>query len=116
MQDHTSNGCQNPRKNPLSTFPDMTAAAAWELIKEAVVDHDIYDFKEASLSYLKALPDVTFAELSEALVKSDIPGYLIAIEGEPGDLYTFMDAQGNLGKTYQITFRFQQVPQRASEA
>jgi len=108
--------CTNPRKHPFAHVVDLDSDTAWKRMLEAIADRDTFDFKEAALCYLKATPGTTFADLNQALINKQLRGYLIAIEGDAGELYTLMDAQGNLGKTYQVTFRFSPGPQRASEA
>lgn len=92
----------------------MAPETAWKAITEAVSDRDTFDLKEAVLCYVKATPGCNFADLCGPL--QSLGAYLIAVEGDAGELYTFMDAAGNLGKTYQVTFRFQFNPQRASDA
>lgn len=63
--------------------------------------------------YVKSAPETTYPELERAFRAQDVPLWLIAIE-KPGLAATLtnMDLQGNLGKKYTVTYRFQWNPPR----
>jgi hypothetical protein len=83
------------------------------MIKRAVEERDIDDIKEAIQIYVKSLPETTYSELEEAFRAQDIGLWLIAIEKPSlAATLTNMDLQGNLGKKYTVTYRFQWNPPR----
>lgn len=104
--------CKGARKIDRSHLADMTTEQAWTLIKKAVKDRDIDDVKEAIQIYVKAAPETTYPELQRAFRKQDMPLWLIAIEKALAVTFTNMDLQGNLGKTFTVTYRFQWNPPR----
>jgi hypothetical protein len=85
------------------------------MIKQAVAERDLDDFKEAVDMYVKACPDVTYPQLEEAFRSLGVPIYLIAIEKELNATYTNMDLQGHLGKTYSISWRWSDKPRAPKE-
>lgn len=103
---HAVKDCTNARKNPFADIPTCSPEQAWQLIRMADFERDVYDLKESCLMYIKGLPNVSFLEIHQALQNLDNGACLVALETEAPEMYTFMDAQGNLGKTYQVTFRF----------
>lgn len=90
----------------------MTTEEAWALIRAATRDRDIDDVKEGIQTYVKSSPETTYAELEQAFRVQDNPVWLIAIEKVLASTFTNMDLQGNLGKKYTVTYRFQWNPPR----
>lgn len=94
----------------------MTLEAAWELLMAAVEEQDIEDIKAAVQIYVKAAPETTFAELEEAFRSQEVGLWLIAVEKPHlAATFTHMDLQGNLGKKYNVTYRFGPNPPRPRE-
>lgn len=91
----------------------MSTEEAWALIMRAVKERDIDDVKQAIQIYVKSSPDATYPELEQAFRAQDVQLWLIAIE-KPNLAATLtnMDLQGNLGKKYTVTYRFQWNPPR----
>lgn len=85
------------------------------MVKDAVTEREIVDVKEAVQCYAKANPDLTYIQLEEAFRSQGVPVYLIAIEKELSATYTNMDLQGNLGKTYSVTWRWSDKPTKPKE-
>jgi hypothetical protein len=90
----------------------MSTEEAWALIKRAVMERDIDDVKEAIQTYVKSSPDTSYAELERTFREQDVPVWLIAIEKPLASTFTNMDLQGNLGKKFTVTYRFQWNPPR----
>lgn len=90
----------------------MSADDAWVLILRAAKERDIDDVKEAIQTYVKATPEATYVELERAFRAHDVGIWLIAIEKTLAVTLTNMDLQGNLGKKYTVTYRFQWNPPR----
>jgi len=91
----------------------MTPEEAWAKIKQAALERDIDDVKEAIQTYVKAQPDATFAGIEEGLRGEDVKLWLIAIEKPAlASTLTNMDLQGNTEKKYTVTYRFQWNPPR----
>ncbi|AEO57085.1 hypothetical protein MYCTH_2302856, partial [Thermothelomyces thermophilus ATCC 42464] len=90
----------------------MTTEETWTEIKRAVKERDIDDIKKAIQIYVKSSPDTTYAELERAFRAQDVPVWLIAIEKTLASTFVNMDLQGNLGKKYTVTYRFQWNPPR----
>ncbi|KAL2133008.1 hypothetical protein VTI74DRAFT_979 [Chaetomium olivicolor] len=109
---HTISQCKGARKIDRDHLPDMNTEEAWELIQRAVKERDIDDVKEAIQIYVKAAPEAKYEELERAFRDQDIPLYLIAIEKPLAATFVNMDLQGNLGKKYTVTYRFQWNPPR----
>ncbi len=109
---HTISNCENARKVDRSHVPDMTTEEAWALIRAATRDRDCDDLKEGVQIYVKSSPETTYAELERAFREQEIPAWLIAIEKGLASTFTNMDLQGNLGKKYTVTYRFQWNPPR----
>ena len=61
--------------------------------------------KEAVAKYIKAIPEITYADLEKAFRSQDVKLYLIALEKELAATFTNMDLQGNLDKKYSVTYR-----------
>lgn len=115
QEGHEIVGCKNPRKIDRSHIKDVSGEVAWEMIKQAVAERDLDDVKEAVDMYVKACPDVTYAQLEEAFRTQQVGIYLIGIEKELSATYTNMDLQGNLGKTYSISWRWSDKPRFPKE-
>ncbi|KAI9055886.1 hypothetical protein LZ554_000824 [Drepanopeziza brunnea f. sp. 'monogermtubi'] len=107
--------CDKPRKIDRSQVKDIPAEQAWALIKEAAAEREVFELKEAVEMYVKTCPDLTYPQLEEAFRSLDVPVYLIAIEKELNPTYVNMDLQGNLGKTYSITWRWSPKPRAPKE-
>ncbi|KAL2152704.1 hypothetical protein VTH82DRAFT_5888 [Thermothelomyces myriococcoides] len=109
---HTISQCKGARKIDRSDLPEMTTEEAWAEIKRAAKERDVDDVKKAIQIYVKASPEITYAELERAFRDQDIPVWLIAIEKALASTLVNMDLQGNLGKKYTVTYRFQWNPPR----
>lgn len=64
------------------------------------------DVKDAVEKYVKACPEITYAQLEHAFRSQNVGVYLICIEKELATTYTNMDLQGNLKKKYTVTWHF----------
>ena len=53
---HGAFECKNPRKIDRSKLPEVEPAVAWEKVKEAVLDRDLEDVKEAVQIFLRGVP------------------------------------------------------------
>ncbi len=96
-----------------SDVPDVTSDEALNLIREAVAERDAHDAKAAVQMYVKNCPDITYPELEKLFRSSDIGLYLIGVEKEHIiATLTNMDLQGNLDKTFTVTYRFSKVAPR----
>lgn len=84
-------------------------------MKKAVAERELDDVKEAAEKYFKSTPDITYLQLESAFRNQGINVYLIALEKELSPTYTNMDLQGNLAKTYSISWRFSDKPARPKE-
>lgn len=109
---HTITQCKNPRKIDRSNLSNMEIEEAWARIKRAVQERDIDDIKEAVQIYVKASPKTTYAELERAFRAQGVALWLIAIEKALAPAFVNMDLQGNLGKKFTVTYRFQWSPSR----
>lgn len=112
---HLALACQNPRKIDRSAVEDIDAEKAWEQMKEAAQDKDVFDFKDALTKYLKHYPDLTYTELEAGLRDSDMKVWIIATEREILPTMTLMDLQGNLNKKWSIGYRFSPKAERPRE-
>ncbi|CAJ2502764.1 Uu.00g101580.m01.CDS01 [Anthostomella pinea] len=114
---HSAAECESARKLDRSDVETVDADVAWEKICEATKEHDMDDVKEAVQQYIKACPQTTYPELEAAFRNQEIDLYLIALE-KPSMISTLtnMDFQGNLGKKYSVTYRFDPKPARPREA
>lgn len=112
---HSINECKNPRKIDRSAIADADPEQSWQELIAAVAEKDIDDFKTALAKYLKSCPDLTYLALEEAFRVQAIPVYIIALERELTETYTNMDLQGNLGKTYSVSYRWSAQPRRPKE-
>jgi hypothetical protein len=84
-------------------------------LKEAVSDRDITDVKAAFEKYVKVNPETTYVQVENALRAQNVGVYLIALEKELAPTFVNMDLQGNLKKTFSITWRFSPKPQKPKE-
>ncbi|SPQ20895.1 3302d475-c616-4072-a63d-5381d86d92d5 [Thermothielavioides terrestris] len=109
---HTVSQCKGARKIDRSHLPDMSTEEAWALIKRAVKEREIDDIKEAIQIYVKSAPETTYPELERGFRAQGLGLWLIAVEKVLADTFTNMDLQGNLGKKYTVTYRFQWNPPR----
>lgn len=114
---HVVVDCKNPRAIDRSHVADMSADQAWLQIVNAAAVRDMDDVKEGIEQYVKCLPDLTYQDLEKAFRAQDLGVYIIAVE-KPVMLgaLTNMDLQGNLGKKYQVTYRFSSKAARPREA
>lgn len=108
--------CKNPRAIDRSHVADMSADQAWLQIVKAGAVRDMDDVKEGIEKYVKSLPDLTYQDLEKAFRAQELGIYIIAVE-KPVMLgaLTNMDLQGNLGKKYQVTYRFSDKAARPRE-
>lgn len=109
---HAIIACENPRKNIWPGVPLVPAEESWNELVEAAKDRELVDAKLAAQKYMKALPDITYVQLEEAFRSLNIPVFLIAIEKETQPTEVLMDPQGNLKKTYCVTWQFSDKPGR----
>lgn len=94
----------------------MAAEVAWENIRKAAADKDMFDVKLAVQQYINACPDLTYVKLEAAFRSQEIGVFLIALE-KPNMLTTMtnMDLQGNLDKKYTVNYRFSEKPNKPRE-
>jgi hypothetical protein len=113
---HGAAACKSARLVDRTHFPDMAPEAAWDLIVAATKERELDDVKDAVQIYVKANPDTTYVQLEEAFRAQDVGIWLIAIE-KPylAPTLTNMDLQGNMDKTYTVTYRFSPKPTRPRE-
>ncbi|KAH8199688.1 hypothetical protein TruAng_006157 [Truncatella angustata] len=113
---HQVSECQSARIIDRSHVADVDPEVAWQKIVTGAEQGDLDDVKEATQEYLKNNPGITYAELEAGFRQQDINLYVIAVEKTQliGAL-TNMDLQGNLGKKYTITYRFDPKPARERE-
>ncbi|KAK1836026.1 hypothetical protein QBC39DRAFT_327151 [Podospora conica] len=109
---HYHRDCKGAKKIDRSHLPDVTTDEAWALIVAAVQDRDIDDIKEAIQVYIKASPDTTYVDLETAFRAQNIDLFLIATERELAPTFTNMDLQGNMEKTYSVSYRLEWNPPR----
>ncbi|KAK9415659.1 hypothetical protein SUNI508_10318 [Seiridium unicorne] len=113
---HQAFDCEKARVIDRSHIADVNPDVAWNKIASASAERDMDDAKEGIQEYLKSAPEITYVELENAFRQQDIGVYIIAVE-KPQLLgaLTNMDLQGNLGKKYTITYRFDPKPARERE-
>lgn len=73
------------------------------------------DVKAAIQQYVKACPQTTYIDLETAFRQQKIELYVIAVQKTILPTMTNMDLQGNLNKTFSVTFRFENRPARGRE-
>ncbi|KAH0538955.1 hypothetical protein FGG08_004470 [Glutinoglossum americanum] len=115
QEGHTRVDCKNNRAVDWSGIPEMSPEEAWEMLKTASAERDLFDFKTAVAIYVKALPDTTYKDLEEAFRSSNFKVYLIALEKEVIATSTLMNLQGKIDCKYAITYQFSANPRRESE-
>ena len=62
--------------------------------------------------YTKVASDATFDELEMAFRSQQFHTYLIATENELGKTYTYVNLQGELDKTFKVSFHLSPKPKR----
>lgn len=62
--------------------------------------------------YTKGASDATFDELEMAFRSQSFNTYLIATENELGKTHTYVNLQGELNKTYKVSFHLSPKPKR----
>ena len=62
--------------------------------------------------YTKVASDATFYELEMAFRSQNFHTYLIATENELGKTYTYVNLQGELDKTFKVSFHLSPKPKR----
>lgn len=108
--------CANPRKIKRDHIAEIPTEEAWAKIKQAVQERDAEDAKQAVQEYIKSLDGVvTYRELQQGLIGENVGLWLIGLERQLIDVFTNMDLQGNAGKTYSISYRFSDKPERPRE-
>ncbi len=95
---------------------DVTPDVAWDELVKAVKENDLDDVKEALAKYIKAIPTMNYPTLETAFRSRGLGVYIIALERELSQTYTNMDLQGNLDRTYTISYRLSNKPKRPREA
>lgn len=113
---HSIIDCKNPRLVNRDHVADVMPEVAWDELKQAVTDKDLDDVKEALAKYVKAIPEMTYVVLEKAFRTQELGVYVIALERELSQTYTNMDLQGNLDRTYTISYRLSEKPKRPKEA
>lgn len=94
----------------------IPAEQAWDEMKAASDERDLDDFRDAVAKYLKAVPETTYPQLESAFRTQGFNVYLIAMQKEDMSAnFTNMDIQGNLGKTFTISYRLSDKHQRPKE-
>ena len=88
---------------------------AWAEIEQAVKDQDVDAFKVALAKYVKGVPNLTYGILEKLLRGQGLGIYVIALQRELSQTYTNMDLQGNLDRTYTISYRWSPKPKRPKE-
>lgn len=88
QEGHVVLECKDPRKIDRSGLRDVEPADCWIMIKEAVADRDMEDVKDAVQIFLKAVPEITYAELEKAFRAQNIGIYLICVEKELQPTFT----------------------------
>ena len=73
------------------------------------------DVKEGVQQYVKAVPHTTYIDLDKAFQRQKLDLYLVATKKELLPTMTNMDFQGNLDKTYTVSYRFDFKPARPRE-
>ncbi|KAJ3502136.1 hypothetical protein NM208_g16789 [Fusarium decemcellulare] len=113
---HMRKNCENARKINRDHIADMSQDEAWDKLKQAVVERDMDDAKEAVQEYVKAVDGaITYRELQEALIDQKIGLWLIATERPLIQVFANMDLQGNMGKKYTVSYRFTEKADRPRE-
>ncbi|KAH0563372.1 hypothetical protein GP486_002062 [Trichoglossum hirsutum] len=115
QEGHTRTDCKNNRAMNWDGVLDKTPEEAWEMLKTASAERDLFDFKAAVMIYVKALPATTYKDLEEAFRGSDFSVYLIAIVKEVMPTSTLMNLQGKIDCKYAVTYQFSAKPRRESE-
>ncbi|RYP19494.1 hypothetical protein DL765_003334 [Monosporascus sp. GIB2] len=113
---HHASECKAARKLDRSNVEDVQAEVAWKKLTAAIKEQDMDDVKDAVQQYVKAIPEMTYVDLEEAFRSQGMGLHLIAIKKSVLSTYTKMDLQGNLDKTYAVTYRFDDKPARPREA
>ncbi|KAL7622928.1 hypothetical protein AAE478_006607 [Parahypoxylon ruwenzoriense] len=110
---HTAATCKSARKIDRSDIRDVSDDIAWAKIKEAASERDMIKLKEGIQEYLKSYPETTYVDLEKAFRAKGVGVFLIAIEKTHQiAVFTNMDLQGNLGKKYTVTYRYDEKPAR----
>ncbi|KAI6752749.1 hypothetical protein HG530_013501 [Fusarium avenaceum] len=113
---HMRKNCENARKVNRDNVADIPAEAAWEKIKQATVEKDLDDVKEAVQEYIKAVNgEVTYRQLQETFIDQNLGLWLIPTERSLVQVFTNMDIQGNIDKKYTVSYRFVEKPDRPRE-
>ncbi|TAQ87833.1 hypothetical protein B7494_g3855 [Chlorociboria aeruginascens] len=112
---HSALQCKSPRKIDRSDIEDVSAELAWDQLKAASEEGDLDDMKEAALKYIKATPDATYVQLEQAFRGQGLKLFLIATEKELQPTFTNMDLQGNLDRTFTVSWRKSPNHQRPKE-
>ncbi|CAM1500709.1 Fc.00g098710.m01.CDS01 [Cosmosporella sp. VM-42] len=113
---HMRKNCENARKINRDHIADVDPEDAWKKIIQAVAERDADDAKEGVQEYIKALEGkITYRELQQALIDQSIGLWMIATERPLLSVFTNMDIQGNMGKTFTVSYRFTEKPDRPRE-
>ncbi|TVY66250.1 Cellular nucleic acid-binding protein-like protein [Fusarium oxysporum f. sp. cubense] len=113
---HMRKNCEKPRKINRDHVADVSADDAWNKIKQAAIERDVDDAKEAVEEYIKAVDgDITYRQLQEALIDQGIGLWLIPTERSLIQVFTNMDLQGHIDKKYTISYRFVEQADRPRE-
>lgn len=101
---HDTIDCENNYSFDMSGVPDLSEKECWAKIKQASNEVDMDDFKEAIQALQKACPKMTYVDLEKQLRAQNNRFYLIGLEKEIGTGYTNVNLQGEINKTYSVSF------------
>lgn len=80
---HVGQNCPNARKLDHTGTVDLPADDAWAKMIDAAKEKDLEDFREGMKSYTKAVPEVTYRQIEEALRNDESNVFLIAFVSIP---------------------------------
>ncbi|OAP58588.1 hypothetical protein AYL99_07678 [Fonsecaea erecta] len=112
QEGHQALDCTNAKFVDNARVAEKSEDEAWDLLKQASLDRDIGDFKEALQILSKAAPEYTYPMLENEFRKRGFNIYLIAMEKDHGDTWTNVNLQGHIGKKYAVSYFTSDKPQR----
>jgi Zinc knuckle len=113
---HVQNQCTNARAIDWIGVDDVAPEEAWKDLTKAIYERDTDDCRIAIKKYIKKFPEMTYVQLQAALYEQNMKLFLIPLEKKLAGTLTNMDLQGNLGKKYTISYRFEEKASRPREA
>ncbi|KAJ9624797.1 hypothetical protein H2203_004747 [Taxawa tesnikishii (nom. ined.)] len=112
QEGHHSSECTANRVVFGADVETMDAEKAYEMMVQADEEKDVDAFKKAFMSYAKALPEVTLADLEQGFRDNNFNTYLIAKEQEIFGTHTIVDLKGQTGRQYVVSFQHTDKPRR----